>query len=255
LETEWHQNDPYNAINKKHRGYDCVNGCGSVAIAQIMAYHKVPKGYSQARGYENTEYNWTDMINGTATGNKAIGVLMYEIGLRSYSIFMNKETATLRSGVIKALAAMGYEVPEDFKSYNLEGVKSSINAGCPVIADGSSTGIKIFGIVYSTPMGGHYWVIDAYRKMSFNAKFDKSQPDELYTTDYVHCNMGWGGKTRDNTGNIICPNGWYYSGVFDVCNIPYSDDDEKANVNIRSVGTDEKFFRYGLGMLTDIKPK
>jgi len=238
LKTIWHQRDPYNDIVKKKKGYDCVTGCGPVAIAQVMAFHSKPSNPSESMGY-NIEYNWSDMIDGTK--DEQVGILMYEIGRHAGSIYMKAGTATTRGGVKKALIAMGYEDPGSFKGYNFEKVKSSINDGCPVIADGSRTGINILGITISTPEGGHYWVIDGYRRMSVNAKFDKSKAPELYTTNYVHCNLGWGGSN----------NGWYYSGVFDTENIPYSDDSD----NLRSVGTDDKFYQYGLGILTDIRHK
>jgi len=96
------------------------------------------------------------------------------------------------------------------------------------------------GIVISTSYsykGGHYWIIDGYRRMTTLAKQKSNNAVVSYTTDYVHCNMGWG-IDRDN--------GWYINGVFDTDNVP---------LKTRSTKGDEYFYRYNIRMLTNITPK
>jgi hypothetical protein len=149
-------------------------------------------------------------------------------------------TATTRSGVIDAFIKMGYKDPGSFKSYDVSQVKSTILAGYPVIADGSATGITIFGITMATPEEGHYWVIDGCRRMSANVKYEKSAGPVSEISDYIHCNMGWKGSS----------NGWYISGVFHTKKIPLTDKDDPY----RST-KEEDFFQYGLGMLTGIRTK
>jgi hypothetical protein len=150
---------------------------------------------------------------------------------------------------------MGYEDPGSFKAYNFAQVKSSINAGCPVLADGSTTGTVILGITVSTPIGGHYWVIDGYRRMASTVNDNFAGiPITSYPIDYVHCNLGWSRVTDDTTGKKLTKNGWFISGVFNtdkIENIPLTDDND---TKLRSA-TEKGLYQYGLGILTGIRPK
>jgi hypothetical protein len=249
-----------------------------------MAFHgkkramdgkKNPYSKSNAPGYTKVEYDWVKMIAETNKGAdeevdkeaiKAVAVLMYEIGLpkNANSHYLFGGTATTRSGVINAFKEMGYQDPGSFKAYNFEQVKTSINAGYPVVADGSASGINLFGITIATPVEGHYWVIDGYRRMAAKLYNKVTGKDEDYNPhNYVHCNLGWtrknvtddnGISTYDNDGKTITVtnNGWYISGVFDteIENIPLTDD----NDTLRSA-TQKGLYQYGLGILTGIKPK
>jgi len=266
-------NDVVMEVKKPPANYYYTAGCGPVAIAQIMAYYQVPKGYSKAPGYENIEYNWTAMIDKTRY-NKAVGVLMYEIGLpeNANSIYnlgliagetdYKKKgeggalTNTFDSRVRIAFKNMGYKDPGNFITYDFSGVKSSIDNEEPVMVLGYAKEITtsyIFGIQAKTYDEGHFWVIDGCREMKTKVK-DKATGEPMpdpYPLEYVHCNMGWGGSH----------NGWYISGVFDANytdgypNYPWADKDGSIEqAEDRSVG-DDNFFRYGILMLTGIKPK
>ena len=255
LETKWSQGTPYNDyLNEKKilgnvfKGYNYKTGCGPVAIAQIMAFHGKPE---KSVLLDSHVYDWAAMMEGT--DNYSIGKLMYEIGLYAKTLFIlgsdgSKDNddkkdaagATTRSGIKYGLVNLGYEDPGSFKSYNFEQVKSSIREGYPVIADGSTTGTFLFGVTISTPMGGHYWVIDGYRQMGTNVKRDKGSIIDFETNDYVHCNMGW----KDGHAN-----GWYISGVFNTKNIPYED----KNGTLPRSATEAGFYQYGLGILTGIR--
>jgi hypothetical protein len=276
LETRWRQGDPYNAVIMERlftpNGYTYVAGCGAVAIGQIMAFHgnkKMEAGgeapHSNTSRYSHIVYDWKKMISDPDDKDVrySVAVLMYEIGLgrNANSIYIwgsdgSKEgksgsasTATTRGGVINAFKNMGYQDPGSFNGYNFLLIKYSINGGCPVLAGGSASGIDIFGLSIATPINGHYWVIDGYRRMAATTKNDKSTVPKLDTDDYVHCNMGWDKST----------NGWYISGVFDAgtnpddgtSNIPLIDDDD----GLPRSATQDNFYQYGLGILTFIRPK
>jgi len=250
LETEWHQGPPYSdlvsSLHGAFPGYYYPAGCGPVAIAQVMAFHgkkRHDKGKPYFQGYD-----WPSMIDGKNNG--LIAILMHEIGRNAGSLYLKMgtsdskgktkggATATTRNGVINAFKAMGYADPGKFKNYNFTDLISAINKGCPVLADGSDAGYIKDGISVAYASGGHYWVIDGYRAMAVEVN-DKNKPMYLYITDYVHCNMGWGGNC----------DGWYFEGVFNTNKIPLDDD----NDTLPRKATEDSFFQYGLGMLTGIK--
>jgi hypothetical protein len=258
LKTKWGQGQPYNDyLNKKiihPTGWYRVLGCGPVAIGQIIAFHGANCGKPEKSPLLNYTYNWSAMVkeNSEDEDKEAIGQLFYEIYRHAESTAIKLETdgstgktkeggatATTRGGVKRAFIAMGYETPENFKSYNFSLVKSSIRAGYPVLADGSASGTTIFGITIATPIKGHYWVIDGYRRMKIDIKNDKGTDKIEYPTDFVHCNMGWGGNN----------NGWYINGVFNTNNIPWDD----TNGPLPRSATVAGLYQYGLGILTGIK--
>ena len=252
LETQWHQGKPYNnfinGIKGAPKGYSYLTGCGPVAVAQVMAFHgknRQDAGKGSLQGYD-----WNFMIYGkNKQADETIAFLMYEIGIKAGSIYLKMEnskgkggaTATTRYGVRKAFERMGFQDTAKFKNYSLSDVRASIRKGCPVIADGSTTGFEIFGLAVSTPIGGHYWIIDGYRRMESKVKINKSKPAVIELIDYVHCNMGW------EEGSC---NGWYKSGLFKTNKIPWEDDPYKP---FPRTATEDGFYQYGLGILTGVK--
>jgi hypothetical protein len=267
LPVKWNQGsssiDMYNQIIMKWRCSDPVHsyivaGCGPVAIAQIMAYHKMPR-YSNASKYKYSGYDWSKMTaeSPDAVAQEAIGVLLYEIGLPNnanaeYEMRLKTEggaeTGTFNSGVIKSFRNMGYTVHGSFITYNLKKVQTSIDDGKPVMVGGCEKKVetKILGIFTQTSYEeGHYWVIDGYAQMTTDIKdkFTGVVREDPYPSDFVHCNMGWGGSK----------NGWYISGVFNANDIPIPGDIIQKVA--RSEKGEEYYFRYKVEMLTGITPK
>jgi hypothetical protein len=273
LPVSWDQNNSDNTmynniimdVKRPPDGYYYVAGCGPVAIAQIMAFHSkkmidagkpAPYLRSQAPGYTDVKYDWPAMIDEIdEKAIRAIGVLMYEIGLpcnanSTYTIGAEDKindkkkkgqasAGTYDYNVKIAFRNMGYKDPGNFAAYKFSGVKSSINKEEPVMAAGYEKEITttyIFGITYKTHEVGHFWVVDGYRRMITKAKYDKNEPAVDYPADYVHCNLGWGGSK----------NGWYFDGVFntDINDIPLPD---RSSIS--------GFFQYKIRMLTGIRPK
>jgi len=269
LETVfWHQYSPYNDIimtEKRHpEELVYIAGCGPVAIAIIMAYHGKtraeagklnPYSVSKAKGYTNVKYDWKKMVDGE--DDKAIGVLMWEIGLPNnanadYKMGVedtnddqNKKkealTTTYNSDIIRCFNNMEYKTRGSFQRYNIGDIKSSIKNKEPVIAVGytEKEETTILFIVIPTYDKGHYWVIEGCAELATDVK-DKVTGEIMpdYPLDYVYCNMGW----RERKVN-----GWYVSGVFNTDNIP-----EEAN---RSAEVVDNFFQYDIKILTGIRPK
>jgi len=272
----WSQGYPYNEIingvfhipQEYKDKYQYVTGCVPTAIAIIMAYHgrkradsglSNPYSRSQITGFNNVEYDWRAMTNGT--DDNAIAVLMYEIGLpknanSTYSMgpvkkaddpLKKKEgasTSTMNNNARYAYRNMGYIDPGNFKKYETSGIKSSIDKDEPAQVVGySKMKTYIFGI--QIPDNGHSWVIDGYAEMSTTAKNKYTSEPENYIAEFVHCNIGWGESSIDAYGNYTRPNGWYVSGVFDTYDIP------EATRSTEQAG----FYQYNIQMLTGIRPK
>jgi hypothetical protein len=259
LQTKWHQGDPYNKAVMKYlnNGNKYVTGCGPVAIAQIMAFHgtknELPSRYSIVAGFTDVKFDWKKMTDTKNPDNNAIATLMLELGARGGSFYLPMSnskgdskkggTAMPRTSVLFVLPQMGYNSQGAFRTYDFDRVKSSVNAGYPVLADGTASVIKIFGLEIPTPIEGHYWVIDGYRTMGVTTKNDKSAPAKIDKVDrYVHCNMGWKEDKKKN--------GWYVSKAFDTKNIPFPDDDTSDNSTTKNYN-----FKYSLGILTNIRPR
>jgi hypothetical protein len=250
-------------------GHHYITGCGPVAIAQVMANISMkminegkpaPWSKSNMPGYTHVEYDWLAMTNVTENPSaltpdarkaavEAIGVLMYEIGFYTKAKYTLGRIGTneASTGIFRyddriAFINMGYLDPGDFRKYDLEVVKNSIDANKPVVVAGYSsykteTATYTFGITStSTSYGeGHQWVIDGYQQFSVTVKIDKSLTAWKEYPDYVHCNLGW----RNYSGN-----GWYISGVFDTNYVP---------VPTRS--SSPGFYQWKVEILTDITPK
>jgi hypothetical protein len=276
-------------VKRPPDGYYYVAGCGPVAIAQIMAFHSkkmidagkpAPYLKSQAPGYTDVKYDWPAMIAEIdEKAIRAIGVLMYEIGLpenadSTYTMGLIKKddekeddnsnkkdkasTGTSCNNVRFAFRNMGYRDPGYFAAYKFSVVKYYIENEEPVMATGYTAETIILGI--KIPAGtGHLWVIDGCAQMTTKVK-DKVTGKEVdiedYPLDYVHCNMGWGGLD----------NGWYISGVFDTRhtkdgdgedahNYPHADEDGDLPLNVERSVKDGGYYRYNIQMLTGIRPK
>jgi hypothetical protein len=227
LSTEWNQYYPYNyVVNNIRNGtypYHYSAGCVPVAMGQIMAYHGKPTSTSYYT------YNWSNMVSSpqknsiSDSGALDIANLMHEIGIRVHATYSPgnysvgpSDPAYYGSTGVNSLTytksvfqAMGYTVPGNFLSYtstNFPTLRASIVANRPVYIRGEAT-------------GGHAWVIDAVRVMSYTEDLYDSSGNCFLSVggphtgpgrenpyyDWVHCNLGWGGSN----------NAWYASGIFD----------------------------------------
>lgn len=205
IRTTWHQFSPFNAQCPIVNGNHVPAGCGPIATAQIIAYHKSPASYN------NYTFAW-DSISVRFTPNTEIGrtgaaYLVHQIGLLENANYNPEGTGILFSDISFAFSALGYSYSTGNYSYNL--CKQSIDANRPIAISGfdENTG------------GGHVWVIDDY--------YDRIEEVIVHLADggtfikyevtghFVHCNWGW----TDNS------NGYFESGVFDTQQKVYEEDD------------------------------
>jgi hypothetical protein len=121
IQTKWGQGFPFNSMLPMDGDIRPITGCGTVAHAQLMAFHRHPargKGYSVP--YEHTagfqpsinfdvDYDWNNMLdtyrsdgsNSTEQQQNAVGLLMLHIGVangrdfftgRSHNTLTREET-------------------------------------------------------------------------------------------------------------------------------------------------------------------
>lgn len=258
MKTKWGQKFSYNDAIESIKKVNYPTGCGTTAVAQILAFHEYPT-YCQSTVYSNlkTQWslisNWDGHYNWKAIKEKSdadllpvsyktqVSTLMYEVaeGLKvKYSL---DGTSVNNDNFIPFFNTIGYKQGNSYTGYKNEHIKQSIDNGSPVITVGyKSKTTKWFKTSYN---GGHVWVIDGYCNISFVATNKKTGKTTAVKDDFVHCNAGWYGNA----------NGWYLDGCFTMHKDPISDQAvENAESQMR--GTDNYYKYVGL-ILTNIRPK
>lgn len=209
LSTEWGQRAPYNYYmpykeNSSNEKYPV--GCGPLAMAQIIAYHKHAA---------NTNYNWdlfanTPTVTAGTTGAYQAASFMREVGLAmgaKQDSYTGWTVANDLNKYVPAFNSYGYDATMNSDLTNstnwVKGLfnftKSDIASGKPVLIVGFSS------------EAGHAFVVDGYqlwwRWWYHEISVGGSIPAkcEIHRTRYelalLHFNWGQHGQS----------NGWYYS--------------------------------------------
>lgn len=201
LTTYWNQGSPY--------GDDCPNGvggCGPVAAAQIMAYHKHP---AQFGGYV---YNWDAMtadseLTSESTGAIDAAKLIHQIGEDAFANYDIGRTGTNIDNMRNTFCNFYYSC-ESPVSYDINRIIENIDSRQPIYIRGDN------GTV------GHAWVIDGYSIYNqyttyyyTYAPYDVFESIATSSTYYYHCNFGWG-LVMDQITN----NGYYLRSSFEYNN-------------------------------------
>ena len=228
LATQWNQDAPYNNLCPMIGSNRTVTGCVATAMAQIMKYHGYPSrgigshsytwnGQTLSADFQNTNYDWANMINSYAYGagtnpqKQAVATLMYHCG-----VSVNMDYGTAGSGgsgaynsaiapALKNYFNYSKNTSIEFKSnYNdaawIAMLKNNLDNSRPVLYTGSSEG------------GGHAFVCDGYRD-----------------DNYFHFNWGWGGYCDEyyTVDNLNPGSGGIGSGANGIYN-----DNQSVVVNI-----------------------
>lgn len=218
LTTHWHQSSPYNSVCNSHN-YDA--GCGAVAMAQIMNFHKFPQSVS----YNNVAIDWNDMPNYATTGSSggSAPYLIAATGLALNTIYTSVGSAALLSQVDNAFRSFFYSVTD--VDHDADGVKYQISQQRPVMMFGSSSSIPVY-----QSLKGHYWVCDGVKhdrfsdsyfvefinpsNYSYSTKGHTSLTEPLVTTTsygpFFHMNWGWRGSNEGDDLGISGWDGWFY---------------------------------------------
>ena len=229
--TQWNQSYPYNSAIQAMEGKSYPTGCGTTALAQIMAYHKFPKKYKRddlnilknnwtlASEWDGI-YDWDEMTSNpkafyiSQQGKICIGALMYEISKGINSSYSLTGTSSTMNGRISYLRKIGYKCDKQ-KTYTFKNISSSLQNNCPVMIRGSTSSGS-----------GHAWIIDGSLELArtrnyyiFWIPFRCKEKQ-----DFVHCNYGWGGYDDDGNEYNYNGKGYYKSRVFSTTSSDLSSD-------------------------------
>lgn len=244
LSTAWDQWQPY---NNKLNG--CAAGCVPVALAQI---------------FTQLEYNWYGTYGFDWKAMKAkknaadlssdvqdkIALFIAYLGVSMNAKYTSELTGVDYKDLKKFLDKNKYTYIDHLYDNNV--VKTSLSLGIPVFCEGFDAMLYDKGKIQFG--GGHAWVIDGYKNFTCTVKDKKTGKESRITDDFIHCNMGWGGKC----------NGYYRGAVFNVKDIAYSDYKNKyltggENTTILWGGKyyerKEGYFRFDIRTISHIVPK
>lgn len=185
LETEWNQH------RFNHNNQNVYTGCATVAVGQILAFHKYP-----------TYYNWDGIFSSDTTCRLFLEDLAYDLD----SNFGEDGTGNNINNVRDFLTQISYTCSRI--DHNSNTVLSSLRSEKPVYMRGTNQNNE-----------GHAWVCDGYRSRTSSFHFilkviSPAEPlcyetADSYSTSsgnsHFHMNLGWGGFN----------NGYYYDTTYD----------------------------------------
>jgi len=183
IKTQWGQHYPFNLLcpetdNNNGENTYKLAGCGPVAMAQVVNYHRYPSMSPDGK----YEYDWSQMFHSLTSnvqkeGIVAVAKLISDCGVSSLTEYGDERSSTSLSYIMGAMKRLfGYsnymsiynrsdfETPKRDSLYR-QLIFSELKAGRPVLYRGTNEKGE-----------GHLFIIDGCKKGK------------------VHVNMGWGGN-------------------------------------------------------------
>jgi hypothetical protein len=227
LKTKWAQKDPYNKflpeIGEKH----VLAGCLSIALAQIMKYHKYPSSGNGVVSYNwkgqnlkailYKDYHWENMPNcidmlTPQYKEDEVARLIRDLGIANETDF-GVDSSPTTENIPALIKNFGYSSAIDImdktdENLFFETIKSEIDANRPVLLR----------------FPGHMSVADGYASDGAGKK--------------IHVNFGWGGKD----------DGYYFldQNVVTTKHV-YPPDDLKIYYNIKPCSGDDCYVNLEAG--------
>ena len=188
VQTQWNQGSPYNDLCPS----GTVTGCVATAMAQVMKYYNHPShgigshsytwnGQTLSADFQNTNYNWANMINsyaygaGTTAQKQAVATLMYHCGVSVEMTYGPSSGAPSISVVGALINYFHYASDINYQERSSYGddawiamLKTELDAHRPIFYSGR--------YISGETNGGHAFICDGYRD-----------------DNYFHFNWGWGG--------------------------------------------------------------
>lgn len=187
----WHQYRPFNEYLCWLTGSkDGLAGCATIAMAQLMAYHR--RFDNGKKYYFGSLTGYTNQGNNKSEDNaRYVAAFIKDITTHKAIKFCIEYASAYidLNSVPEFLNAVGYKAY--MGSYNLDLIKAYIAAGNPVL---------VFGINEQTEES-HMWIIDGYKDYS---------RDNLLREPMLHVNWGWGLNYQD--GSYDNETGWRAAG-------------------------------------------
>ena len=183
IKTQWGQHYPFNLLcpetdNNNGENTYKLAGCGPVAMAQVVNYHRYPSMSPDGK----YEYDWSQMFHSLTSnvqkeGIVAVAKLISDCGVSSFTEYGDERSSTSLSYIMGAMKRLfGYsnymsiynrsdfDTPKRDSLYR-QLIFSELKAGRPVLYRGTNEKGE-----------GHLFIIDGCKKGK------------------VHVNMGWGGN-------------------------------------------------------------
>lgn len=229
LKTKWRQQFPYN-VRFNIEKYQGLTGCGPLAVAQILYYFRTPSyilhsdslfNWGRIQGCERAKYS----ISPTPTAYNEASRFIYNIAetMNAYYDITTNEVAVADSSIAKVFIRTDFSYNKKPISYKRKIVDTMMDKEYP-----------IYTIGVTSDNQGHAWVIDGLKKY---VTYLTSEMMAVDTTNYVHCNYGWGGEC----------DGYYQEGVFNLNIMRTAEERELYDIARRKMenySTIVKIFEY-----------
>lgn len=191
--TNWYQTTPFNDQCPTINGQHCLAGCGAIAAAQIMAYHRMPLSHN------DYYFLWDDINPGTDVpltnaGEESAATLVHRIGVMQNMNYGLNGSGTTFQCIVNSFEDMGYQYDISSTSYDIYDIIDELDDHYPILIT-----------AYDLYVGGHVWVLDGYLLYAREI-YGSTSTDPYEYQDYLHCNWGWGGSQ----------NGFFLSPVFNI---------------------------------------
>ena len=218
MTTRWGQGSPYNSYLLLDNGQKAAAGCVTIAVAQIMKYHKYP-----------TRYNWNAMNNSETSSTNWF-----------YTANLIKDVADAVDadlGVTESPASIGNARDALVNEF---GYSSDAKIIDHLFGD-THYSLNTYGVVYMRgdeggDEDGHAWVCDGYKTESYRTEYllmvipsetgyfyEQEGSYIKYGSDYSYSHMNWGWYGDDNAwyleDNIETSLGNFKSDRKDIINI------------------------------------
>lgn len=200
LSTTWDQDDGYNGAVPN----GTYLGCSTVAIAQVMKYHKHP-----------ANYEWHKMANNEP--NPENEIFLYLVGQTIGLDYANGDYSANLYQMMAALEEFGYS-NTSVTNHNVQTCKNQLALYQPVIMTGQNS------------VEGHAWICDGYKSSYSDTQLYLRVLEDcpvdyepqnfleilnyrisMASSEYLHMNWGWGGYSNGyyTDGNLKAQNGNY----------------------------------------------
>ena len=204
LETEWHQNYPFDNLCPT----GCPAGCVVIAVAQIMAYHELPKNPR----FNDVPCDWQQMKDSNNLTSREIAIqyasMCKELGSKA-NCNVDYDPGGSSSNARKAKRTLGnygfrnLKKRTGFNEKNQRRALGMLDAGKPVYLGASG---KRYAEDGSVSNSGHAFVLDGYVKRYYEkteSLFYATGDIDVYKSrskhqTLVHINWGWGSDAYNN---------------------------------------------------------
>jgi hypothetical protein len=210
--ARWSQGGEYSWFSPNDNGCNCQRkpaGCGAVAMAMIMRYHRHPQttmtfnSVSLFPNYLTMERDLASWNCGLPVANRLQTSMLIKLcgsaANSGYGVLGNCSTYTLPWNVDDAFSLMGYSNGGSWGtlSSKYNSVKDDLQNGYPVVFTGTTSIVNL--------NNWHIWVADGYRSYKSYYISVNNQTDITRclsnTVEWIGMNWGWGGNC----------NGYFYT--------------------------------------------